>query len=186
MRPSHCHLVLLSVLMGGLLSSAGCRRPVPPPITPELTATSVRAARRAFDGAPPVIPHQPLGADCRVCHTATGQAVAHHGYAPANPHGALGSFHNCRQCHLFQRDENEFAENQFVGLEQVITPAERLFPGAPPVIPHDMTTRHNCQACHSGPAARPEIRCSHPERVNCTQCHVPTSSATPFAVATSD
>lgn len=174
------------MVMGGLLGSLGCRRQAQAPVTPDLTATTTRAARRAFDGAPPVIPHKSLGAECSVCHTSTGKAVAHHGYAPANPHSALGNFHHCRQCHLFQRDEGEFVDNQFVGLEQVITPAERLFPGAPPVIPHEMTTRENCQACHAGPAARPEIRCTHPERANCKQCHLPTSSVKPFDVATSD
>jgi hypothetical protein len=33
--------------------------------------------------------------------------------------------------------------------------------------------REDCAACHESVAGRPEIRCTHPERVNCRQCHVP-------------
>jgi cytochrome c-type protein NapB len=36
--------------------------------------------------------------------------------------------------------------------------------------------RENCAACHTGPAAREEIRTSHPERTRCRQCHVPVTT----------
>jgi cytochrome c-type protein NapB len=42
----------------------------------------------------------------------------------------------------------------------------------PPPIPHDLQFRENCLACHGGPAAVAAIRTSHPERVNCRQCHL--------------
>jgi cytochrome c-type protein NapB len=134
-----------------------------------------RSARRAYDGAPPVIPHQPLGADCTVCHTVKGQAVPNLGFAPANPHVAGerdGNFANCRQCHVFQQSVETFRPTLFVGLSQTKTASQRLFPGAPPVIPHAIQLRGNCLACHAGPASRQEIVCSHPERTNCRQCHV--------------
>ena len=40
-------------------------------------------------------------------------------------------------------------------------------------IPHPLQLRENCLACHGGPAARAELRTTHPERVRCRQCHVP-------------
>ena len=48
----------------------------------------------------------------------------------------------------------------------------RNYPEQPPVIPHKVFMRENCQACHAGPAARKEIRTEHPERAQCRQCHV--------------
>lgn len=36
--------------------------------------------------------------------------------------------------------------------------------------------RENCVSCHAGPSAPKEIRVTHPERVNCRQCHVPKMS----------
>lgn len=135
----------------------------------------VRAKRRAFDGAPPVIPHAPLGADCTRCHTATGKRVPPLGIAPANPHlgnPRAGAFKNCRQCHVFNLTPTLFVKNTFRGIPQRLTPGPRAFAGAPPVIPHAIFLRENCRACHSGPAARREILCTHAERANCRQCHL--------------
>ena len=50
--------------------------------------------------------------------------------------------------------------------------------GSPPVIPHQLQLRENCLACHAGPSAPKEIRVTHPERVNCRQCHVPNNKVT--------
>ena len=47
------------------------------------------------------------------------------------------------------------------------------FPGGPPMIPHQIQMRENCISCHAGPSAPKEIRVTHPERVNCRQCHLP-------------
>lgn len=146
----------------------------------QLTSSTIRANRRAFDGAPPVIPHQPLGAACTSCHTLTGMQVPHQGYAPANPHigtPSVAATKNCRQCHLFKTADTIFAGSRFAPLQQDLKPGDRLFPGAPPVIPHHTLMRENCQACHAGPAARPEIRCTHPQRSNCMQCHVGSGEA---------
>jgi cytochrome c-type protein NapB len=134
-----------------------------------VTSASVRSARRLYDGAPPVIPHAPLNISCVQCHTETGKEAPPLGFAPANPHAqtaGVGEKAHCVQCHVFQ-------PNAFVGRPQTFTRAERLFPGAPPVMPHSPFMRENCNSCHSGPVARKEIRCSHPLRANCRQCHVP-------------
>jgi hypothetical protein len=40
--------------------------------------------------------------------------------------------------------------------------------------------RENCNSCHADPASRPEIRCSHPLRANCRQCHVPADETEPM------
>ncbi len=40
--------------------------------------------------------------------------------------------------------------------------------------------RENCRACHTGPVAGDEIRCSHPECILCAQCHVPVSTEVLF------
>lgn len=166
-----------------LLSLSGCSRSSndqPPAL--QVTATAVRAERRAFDGAPPVIPHEPLKADCITCHTLTGKEVPQLGFAPANPHShtsMAGQTQNCRQCHVFRNTDEEFAESLFVGIPQTITRGSRAYPGAPPMIPHSELMRENCLACHSGPSARKEILCTHTTRTNCKQCHLfPTTTGT--------
>jgi cytochrome c-type protein NapB len=141
-----------------------------------LTSWVTRADRRAYDGAPPIIPHTPQSGLCTTCHTLSGQAVAGMGFAPANPHletRRSGGTANCRQCHVHAASSDVFVASTFRGLPQAIRGGQRLYPGAPPVIPHPLAMRENCLACHAGPSARPEIRTSHPERANCTQCHVP-------------
>lgn len=147
------------------------------PVAVTIAPTAVRATRRAYSGAPPVIPHPPLGAGCIQCHTETGRSSPPLGFAPANPHGktpGIGHTANCRQCHLFRRtDEPDlFVRNQFVGFQPTSTKGDRLYSTAPPVIPHQKFMRESCTACHTGPGSRPEIRCSHSTRANCTQCHL--------------
>lgn len=168
------------------LACAGCEAgSTGPALAP--TASLVRADRRLYDGAPPVIPHPPLNIDCVACHTDAGKEAPPLGFAPANPHArtaGLSETSNCRQCHVFRRGEETFVETDFQGLRQQFAKADRLYPGAPPVIPHRVFMRENCTSCHSGPVARPEIRCSHPLRANCRQCHVPaTSPLEPLHVA---
>ena len=148
------------------------------------TAASVRAARRAFDGAPPVIPHQPNGAACVSCHNDRGMEVPGLGFAPPSPHrhtAAPSSMSRCEQCHVYALTDQVFRGNEFVGLAQDLRRGPRLNPLAPPVIPHQILLRENCAACHDGPAAREEIRCPHPERVRCLQCHVPVVSTGRFS-----
>ncbi|HVS18734.1 MAG TPA: hypothetical protein VMT18_09055 [Planctomycetota bacterium] len=134
-----------------------------------------RAARRAYDGAPPVIPHAPFGAACTACHGAQGMEVEGLGFAPPSPHAAtagMGHAARCQQCHVFQRTDEVFVASGFRGLAQDLRTGRRLHPLAPPVMPHPVFMRENCSACHDGPAAREEIRTSHPERARCNQCHV--------------
>ncbi|MCA9081717.1 MAG: nitrate reductase cytochrome c-type subunit [Planctomycetaceae bacterium] len=165
----------LCVLLTGVFLCAGCSRQQPESVTTAPRTTSQRAVRRAYDGAPPVIPHKSLKAACVTCHSETGQHVPELGFAAANPHfntSHAGSLSNCRQCHLFQSSGADFVENSFEGIPQTITRGSRAYPGAPPMVPHSKLMRENCQACHSGPSARPEIRCSHTMRTNCVQCHL--------------
>jgi hypothetical protein len=167
---------------------AGCDFLVSPARSLPLTVTSsqVRSQRRLYDGAPPVIPHAPLNITCTECHTATGKEAPPLGFAPANPHAktsGISGTRNCQQCHVFRRQEELFRENDFAGLTQHFAKADRLYPGAPPVIPHRVFMRENCTACHSGPVARPEILCRHIDRKNCRQCHVPVTSHDPPSLA---
>jgi len=148
------------------------------------TPALVRAARRAYDGAPPVIPHAPFGAECVSCHSEQGLAVEGVGFAPPMPHAdtaGLSATSRCTQCHVFRRTEALFRPSTFVGFEQDLRRGPRRHAFAPPRMPHPRFLRENCLACHSGPAAREEIRTDHPERVRCAQCHVPIETGELFA-----
>jgi len=139
------------------------------------TVASLRAQRRAFDGAPPVIPHKQFGAACTNCHTMQGIDLPGTGFAPPMPHAQTKGMHGelrCGQCHVRQTTDDIWRESEFDGLRQDLRRGKKAFITSPPVIPHALQMRENCRACHTGPAAREEIRCSHPERVRCTQCHV--------------
>jgi cytochrome c-type protein NapB len=139
----------------------------------------VRAARRLYDGAPPIIPHDPFGASCSSCHDAYGAAVKGVGFAPASPHDDTDKADvtvRCRQCHVFATADGLFAQSEFVGLQQDLRLGGRLYDGAPPTIPHKILMRENCLACHAGPGARAEILTTHPERDRCRQCHVPVAT----------
>jgi cytochrome c-type protein NapB len=132
-----------------------------------------RAAGRAYDGAPPVIPHRPAG-ECTTCHDDDGTMIAGIGVAPASPHGRErmeGDMRRCTQCHVSSATTAMFVSSRFNGLPQRPWRGGRLYEGAPPTIPHTLQLRENCLACHAGPAARTEIATSHPERVRCRQCH---------------
>ena len=173
--PSRLAARLLCLVI--VLMSTGCGNEADNSYNLPLAPTSfeTRAARRAYDGAPPVIPHRPFGMACQTCHTESGKELPTIGIAPANPHlhhRREGSFTNCAQCHVFTESDDVFAENTFRGFHQVYQAADRAHLLAPPVIPHPTGMRSNCLACHTGPAARPEIKCSHPQRTNCMQCHL--------------
>jgi cytochrome c-type protein NapB len=133
-------------------------------------------SRRAYPGAPPVIPHPLLedktmgGAGCLGCHREGGFVPVYKAYAPVTPHP---DYMNCRQCHVPQKDEPAFGGGS--NWQKISGPAvkQAAMPGAPPPIPHALQMRNNCVACHGGPGAVAEIRTPHPERANCRQCHVP-------------
>lgn len=139
------------------------------------TAALERAERRLFDGAPPIIPHEALGASCVSCHNERGMAVEDLGFSPPSPHeltGGMSAMARCEQCHVYQRSHEPWVETTFVGQPQDLRRGTRLYPGAPPTMPHAKLMRENCLACHSGAAAREEIRTTHPERQRCEQCHL--------------
>jgi cytochrome c-type protein NapB len=166
-----------------LLALSACGRsdwvPVPDSDGALKSSAVVRATRRLYDGAPPVIPHPDFGADCSACHNSRGISVAGIGFAPASPHDGTaesGVTTRCRQCHVLVLDEGLFAKNSFVGLRQDLRSGGRLYIGAPPTIPHQILMREKCIACHTGPGARAEILTTHPERTRCRQCHVPVTT----------
>lgn len=143
----------------------------------KLAALADRAANRAFDGAPPTIPHPTAGlyaASCVACHgegLKVGDKIAS---KMSHPYMS-----NCTQCHVEQnRGELAFdaprVENTFAGVYRA-GPGNRASAGAPPTIPHHTWLRENCNACH-GLITRPGTRTTHPWLTSCTQCHA--SSAT--------
>lgn len=173
--PSRRAATMLALI--GLLTANGCSQNSEPHQAASIEPASyeIRAKRRAYDGAPPTIPHAPFGQDCTTCHTEIGKEIPTIGFAPANPHFGdrrAGALTNCAQCHLFSESDRLFVENQFQGLPDVRYESIRANRLAPPVLPHSVNMRSNCMACHAGVAARPEILCSHPERSNCSQCHL--------------
>ena len=169
----------LSLALVALLAACGDgdgRVPVPGREGAYKTAAAARALRRAYDGAPPVIPHENMGMGCMNCHTERGMSLPDVGFAPPMPHEittGLSAMSNCTQCHVFRETEEVFRGNGFEGLLQDLRAGRQAHALAPPVMPHPVFMRENCSACHTGPAAREEIRCDHPERVRCAQCHVP-------------
>jgi cytochrome c-type protein NapB len=180
--PSLLALVAVCVLGCGAEPSSV---PVPDRDGAFKTAAAERAGRRLYDGAPPVIPHGKQGAACVSCHNQEGMAVEGLGFAPPSPHEktqGLSAIAWCQQCHVFSGDSAPRVANDFEGLRQDLRRGERLHDLAPPVIPHKVFMRENCQACHAGPAAREEIRTDHPERLQCKQCHVEQVTTQPFSL----
>ncbi|WP_298317421.1 cytochrome C [uncultured Aquimarina sp.] len=132
---------------------------------------------RAYPGAPPSIPHPLIkgergmgGKACLQCHQNGGFTEKFNAYAPVTPHPEMI---NCRQCHVAKLTETLFAQTLFTKDQAPKVGINNALIGSPPIIPHPMQMRENCLACHAGPAAPKEIRVTHPERINCRQCHVP-------------
>jgi nitrate reductase (cytochrome), electron transfer subunit len=130
-------------------------------------------SRRAYPGAPPVIPHPTEeahsmgGKDCLQCHQNGGYVDKYKAYAPITPHA---DYVNCKQCHVPVKSTGAFKYNNWVKPEPPDAKQQVLI-GSPPIIPHSLEIRNNCLACHAGPSAPVEIRVTHPNRVNCRQCH---------------
>jgi cytochrome c-type protein NapB len=142
---------------------------------------AVYYARRAYPGAPPVIPHavddrEATGRACLACHADGGWVPRFAAFTPVTPHPELVS---CRQCHVPEATPAPF---QATAWQAMTPPALRggAMPGSPPPIPHGLHMRERCPACHAGPGAVDQLRTSHPERVGCRQCHAlgaPTAEA---------
>ena len=157
-----------------LLALAGCSQSSEETPMQPVTAAK-RAERRLFPGAPPVIPHPPLSGKCVTCHTSTGSARPPLGLAPANPHTktpGMSDESGCKQCHVFQATQDVFVASTFEPFTSTGPHGRRAHSLAPPTVPHHHFMREDCAACHTGPASRPEIRCSHADRARCVQCHV--------------
>lgn len=129
---------------------------------------------RAFAGAPPVIPHavEALGRQiCVKCHGPRGLVTASGLRARPSPHAP--NVIACRQCHVEQLpDAGRMVRGTSVtwrGLEpRPVQP--RANPTGPPVIPHRLFMRENCEACH-GRAGEPELQVDHAKRIACLTCH---------------
>lgn len=138
-------------------------------------ALEARARNRAFNGAPPTIPHpieQRSSTSCVACH---GQGVKTASLRiPRMSHQFLA---NCLQCHVESAPQyaaaSSFRQNTFVGLPAPQA-GPRAYPAAPPQIPHTTWMRSDCMSCH-GYAGLHGIRTTHPWRQNCQQCHAPSS-----------
>jgi len=122
-----------------------------------------RQGARLTAYSPPRIPHEIYEDPCLECH------LTNETDAPMMPHKNII---NCRQCHVPQADVPLFRENSFKGVPE----ARKLpsaYKGSPPAIPHPVFMREKCLACH-GIDSRPDVvNTTHPERINCRQCHVP-------------
>lgn len=137
-------------------------------------ALITRASTRAYEGAPPLIPHpidQTSTASCVACHT-NGKSVG----AVTAPKMSHPLYANCTQCHVesnssFSPNANLLTDNSFQPLRSP-GPGSRAWPGAPPTMPHKTWMRQDCSSCH-GPLAQKGLQTTHPWRANCTQCHVP-------------
>jgi cytochrome c-type protein NapB len=137
---------------------------------------ATRSERRAYNGAPPVIPHtvdQISNDACLLCHGASfalGENVARD--AP-HPYYA-----NCTQCHAPPSPQDlphtMTIANAFDGVAAPFE-GERAWIGAPPTIPHSTWMRQNCQACH-GPEGWQGMESTHPWRTACLQCHAPSAT----------
>lgn len=150
------------------------------------SAVKVRRARRAYEGAPPVIPHaidQTSAAACLACH-GEGKIIKDK-IASRISHA---HYSNCTQCHVpaegglpgpvevlagLELNDAATAGNGFRGLAS-FGGGTKAFRGAPPTIPHPTLMRTDCISCH-GSGGVAGLRTSHQSRQSCTQCHVPSA-----------
>ena len=146
------------------------------------SALAQRMARRAYDGAPPVIPHpvaQRQMSECPTCH----QNGIRFG-ALASPPFPHANYASCTQCHAMAEPTPPWGRGRSEGLEPDPRDVENSFVGhqpptqgarwtsiAPPAIPHNTWMRERCISCH-GPNGRNPLRSTHPQRQSCSQCHV--------------
>lgn len=152
---------------------------------------ALRASRRAYDGAPPVVPHpidQSSAFSCLSCH---GEGKVVKGKVAAKiSHPAYG---NCTQCHVPAEGggilvasalNDRIAENAFAG-HNIPAKGTRAFVGSPPTIPHSTLMRSDCMSCHR-PNGSAGIRTTHPYRQSCVQCHAPSAVLDQRQVLTAD
>ncbi len=156
-------------------------RPVDPALADRPLAQKKRSELRAFDGAPPTVPHAvPQGGlvACASCH-AEGLLL---GARPV-PRLSHDLYTGCTQCHVpkdppMPREmamlPQSVADSDFAGLA-ALPQGDRAWPGAPPTIPHTTWMRGQCAACH-GDSGQKGLQSSHPWRTSCQQCHPPAAA----------
>ncbi|MBL9119113.1 MAG: hypothetical protein JNL80_04270 [Phycisphaerae bacterium] len=137
-------------------------------------SNDLRASLRAYEGAPPVIPHPIADLNvqtCRACHSEglrAGDRVAR-----MVPHATLT---NCTQCHVEADPAHDvpasLAVSTFEGRRASGYGGTRAWAGAPPTMPHSLFMRTNCVSCH-GEFGYDGWRPDHLDRSNCIQCHAP-------------
>jgi len=152
----------------------------PAPLSDEARAAlhEQRATSRAFDGAPPTVPHpidQRHAASCLACHgqpTVIGATLVAQISHP--------TYSQCLQCHAAsgpgpgwtspaRPPALRLPDNDFTGAPAA-APIARAHPDAPPVIPHPLWMRENCMSCH-GAGGSSAIKPDHGGRQSCLQCH---------------
>jgi cytochrome c-type protein NapB len=143
----------------------------------KLQSIKIRSERRAFNGAPPVVPHPVEKTNDAACYACHGQGMQL-GNRVANrmSHGFLA---NCLQCHAPPAAEpfsdiDARVANAFIGMPTPLA-GERAYPGAPPTIPHSTWMRSECLSCHGQQAGWAGLETTHPWRTNCVQCHAPSA-----------
>ncbi len=147
-----------------------------------------REARRAYVGAPPVVPHaidHGSDASCLACHE-QGLRIGDRIATPVSH----PPYENCTQCHVPAGNRGFDAaaagpatDTAFAALAS-FGGGERPRADAPPTIPHATFMRENCATCHgelggTGPATShglPLTRHMHEDEMQdqCVRCHVPT------------
>lgn len=139
-------------------------------------------SRRAYPGAPPVIPHpaedesSENSQNCLSCHRTGAYVSSFERFAPTCPHPEYAS---CRQCHVAVISTQKFRSTDWQKIPYPSINQEKIL-GGPPPIPHHLRERENCVACHGSNSSIEAIRTSHPERVHCQQCHVATKVKSTF------
>lgn len=133
-----------------------------------------RARLRAYEGAPPVIPHSITGINIQTCLACHAQGIqAGDKNARMISHAVLT---NCTQCHVESASpmlgKDPVPANDFAGHFTGGYGGARAWPGAPPVMPHTTFMRTNCVSCH-GDFGYIGWRPDHLSRSNCVQCHAP-------------
>ena len=146
---------------------------IKPNETDKLQSLTERATRRAYNGAPPIIPHAVEKTNDAACYACHGQGIRiEQRIARKMSHAFLA---NCTQCHAsppakpFESIDSN-VENRFVGAAAPLA-GSRAYPGAPPVIPHSVWMRNECLSCHGGKVGWSGMQSSHPWRSACVQCH---------------
>lgn len=142
-----------------------------------LAVLEARARTRAYDGAPPTIPHAVDGKstfECLACHEKGAMVAGKR--APAMSHERHDS---CTQCHVAPGGPPSpppapLTSSTFVG-RPPIARGTRAWAGAPPTIPHSTWMRTACGSCH-GAAGALGMRSTHPWRESCLQCHAPSAA----------